>query len=239
MAAKVEKHSPEISGLLAANSGFTLIEAAVIPVSLRISAASFWFVAAISLGGLAVAGGATVAGDVLAIATVAELPVGAEAIAPAPAELKTPDVVAAPIASAKPVDEDDSPASLASEEIKQLEAELIRLKAEEQTRRAEFEAGRLAAENALRFEHERRSQAEAESSRQRAEHEKQRIAVEAREQPGVRTNDSFPLPQGGAGVDDVEAPPLATATSVGLLSPVSSTLRRACRCGGQHQPLHQ
>src|SRR6266852_5770821 len=100
---------------------------------------------------------------------------------PAPAELKTPDVVAAPIASAKPVDEDDSPASLASEEIKQLEAELIRLKAEEQTRRAEFEAERLGAENALRFEHERRSQAEAESSRQRAEHEKQRIAAEARE----------------------------------------------------------
>ena len=90
MAAKVEKHSPEISGLLAANSGFTLIEAAVIPVSLRISAASFWFVAAISLGGLAVAGGATVAGDVLAIATVAELPVGAEAIAPAPAAAPAP-----------------------------------------------------------------------------------------------------------------------------------------------------
>src|SRR5712691_6578076 len=109
-------------------------------------------------------------------------PIAPAPIAPAPAELKTPDVVAAPIASAKPVDEGDSPASLASEEIKQLEAELIRLKAEEQTRRAEFEAGRLAAENALRFEHERRSQAEAESSRQRAEHEKQRIAVEAREQ---------------------------------------------------------
>jgi len=85
MTAKVEKHSAEISGLLAANSGFALVEAAVIPVSLRVRAASLWFVAAISLGGLAVAGGATVAGDVLAIATVAELPVGAEAIAPAPA----------------------------------------------------------------------------------------------------------------------------------------------------------
>jgi hypothetical protein len=84
MAAKVENHSPETSGLLAANSGFALVEAAVIPVSLRIRAASFWFVAAISLGGLAVAGGATIAGDVAAIATVAELPVAAEAIAPAP-----------------------------------------------------------------------------------------------------------------------------------------------------------
>ena len=85
MAAKVEKHSAEISGLLAANSGFALVEAAVIPVSLRVRAASLWFVAAISLGGLAVAGGATIAGDVAAIATVAELPVAAEAIAPAPA----------------------------------------------------------------------------------------------------------------------------------------------------------
>ena len=104
-------------------------------------------------------------------------------IAPAPPALKphVPEVVAAPIAAAKPVAEDDSPASLATEEIRQLEAELIRLKREEQTRRTEFESGRLAAENALRVEHERRSQAEAENSRQRAEHEKQRIAAEARE----------------------------------------------------------
>jgi hypothetical protein len=85
MAANIENHSPEISGLLAANSGFALVEAAVIPVSLRIRAASLWFVAAISLGGLAVAGGATVAGDGPAVATVAELPVAAEAVAPAAA----------------------------------------------------------------------------------------------------------------------------------------------------------
>jgi hypothetical protein len=104
-------------------------------------------------------------------------------IAPAPAEPKThaPEVAAAPIVSTKPLDEDDAPAGLAAEEIKQLEAELIRLKAEEQTRRVEFESGRLAAENASRIERERRSQAEAESSRQRAEQEKQRIAAEARE----------------------------------------------------------
>jgi hypothetical protein len=85
MAAKVEQHSPEVSGLLAANSGFALVEAAVIPVSLRVRAASLWFVAAISLGGLAVAGSATVAGDIAALAAVAELPTAAEAIAPAPA----------------------------------------------------------------------------------------------------------------------------------------------------------
>jgi tubulysin polyketide synthase-like protein/HEAT repeat protein len=103
-------------------------------------------------------------------------------IAP-PTELKThaPEVVAAPVALTRPADEDDAPAGLATEEIRQLEGELIRLKAEEQTRRAEFEAIRLAAENALRAEHERRSQVEAESSRQRAEQEKQRIAAEARE----------------------------------------------------------
>ncbi len=104
-------------------------------------------------------------------------------IAPEPSEPKThaPEVAAAPIVSTRPVDGDDPPAGLATAEIKQLEAELIRLKAEEQTRRAEFESGRLAAENALRGEHERRSQAEAESSRQRADQEKQRIAAEARE----------------------------------------------------------
>jgi hypothetical protein len=104
-------------------------------------------------------------------------------IAPPPAAAKThaPEVAAVPVTLTKPADEDDSPAGLASEEIKQLEAELIRLQAEEQARRAEFESARLAAENALRIEHERRSQTEAESSRQRAEQEKQRIAAEARE----------------------------------------------------------
>ncbi len=110
-------------------------------------------------------------------------PIAPGPIAPAPAELKShaAEVAAAPIALTKPADEDGAPAGLATEEIKQLEAELIRLKTEEQTRRAEFESGRMAAENALRGEHERRSQTEAESSRQRAEHEKQRIAAEARE----------------------------------------------------------
>jgi len=100
-----------------------------------------------------------------------------QAQAPTPS---APEVAEAPIAS-KQIDEEGSHASLATEEIKQLEAELMRLRTEEQTRRAEFESGRLAAEHALRVEHERRSQSEAESSRQRAEHEKQRIAAEARE----------------------------------------------------------
>ena len=116
----------------------------------------------------------------IAPAPIAPSPVAPSLIAPAP-RTHAPEVVAAPVTSATPADEDDSPARLATEEIKQLEAELIRLKAEEQTRRAEFESSRMAAESALRVEHERRSQAEAESSRQRAEQEKQRIAAEARE----------------------------------------------------------
>jgi hypothetical protein len=85
MTASVEKPSPEIAGLLAANSGFALVEATVIPVSLRIRPASLWLIAAISLGGLAIAGGATVAGDVSPIAAVAELPAAAEAAPPAAA----------------------------------------------------------------------------------------------------------------------------------------------------------
>src|SRR5713226_8334186 len=44
-------------------------------------------------------------------------PIAPERIAPAPAELKTPEVVAAPVALTKPADEDHSPASLATEEI--------------------------------------------------------------------------------------------------------------------------
>jgi hypothetical protein len=104
-------------------------------------------------------------------------------IAPAPTAPKThaPEVAAAPVALTKPIEAADSAASLASEEIKQLEDELMHLRAEEQTRRAEFESARLGAENALRAEQERRSQAEAEAARQRAELEKVRIAAEARE----------------------------------------------------------
>ncbi len=99
----------------------------------------------------------------------------------APAATTYAPQVAAPPVLAKPVAEDDSPAGLATQEIKQLEGELIRLKTEEQARRAEFESARLAAESLLRAEHERRGQQEAESARQRAEQEKQRIAAEARE----------------------------------------------------------
>jgi hypothetical protein len=86
MAANSEKHSPEISGLLAANSGFALVEAAFVPVSLRIRPATFWCVAVISLGALATAEGVTAAGDQSAMAAVTELPVAAAATPAAAAQ---------------------------------------------------------------------------------------------------------------------------------------------------------
>jgi hypothetical protein len=69
-----------------------------------------------------------------------------------------------------------------AEEITQLEAELMRLRTEEEARRAEVEAARLAAENALRVEQERWRQMEEETARERAQKERKRIEVEARHQ---------------------------------------------------------
>ena len=84
MTARVEKHSPEISGLVAASSSFALVEAAFIPVSLRLRPAALWFIAVISLGALATTAGVMAAGDLPAMA-VAELPATAEAMPAAPA----------------------------------------------------------------------------------------------------------------------------------------------------------
>jgi hypothetical protein len=89
MAANSEKHSPEISGLLAASSGFALVEAAFIPVSLRIRPAMLWFVAVISLGALATAAGVTAAGDSPAMGAAEALSATADAI-PAAAPQSTP-----------------------------------------------------------------------------------------------------------------------------------------------------
>jgi len=76
----------------------------------------------------------------------------------------------------------EGPAASAVEEINRLEAEMMRLRTEEEGRRAEVETARLSAENALRLEQERWRQQEEETARQRAQKEKQRIEVEAREQ---------------------------------------------------------
>ncbi|PYS35577.1 MAG: hypothetical protein DMF75_03205 [Acidobacteria bacterium] len=68
-----------------------------------------------------------------------------------------------------------------AEEIAQLEAELLRLRTEEEARHAEFETARLPSENALRAEQERWRKAEEDIARRRAEQEKQRIEAEVRE----------------------------------------------------------
>src|SRR5260370_14112898 len=92
----------------------------------------------------------------------------AEAAAP-DVSVSAPEVPPTPPAPAKAVTAEDSAATLADAEIKQLEGELLRLRTEEEARRGEFEASRLAAENALHAEQERRREAEAERARQRAE----------------------------------------------------------------------
>jgi hypothetical protein len=69
----------------------------------------------------------------------------------------------------------------AGKDIARFEAELTRLRTEEEARRAEVEVARLAAENALRLEQERWQHAEHETALRRAEKEKQRIEAEARD----------------------------------------------------------
>jgi hypothetical protein len=63
-----QQQSPEIMGLLAANSGFGLLEPAFLPVPRLIRSASLWFLAAFSLGAVSVASGITVIDDVSPIA---------------------------------------------------------------------------------------------------------------------------------------------------------------------------
>jgi hypothetical protein len=86
MAAQVENRSPEISGLVAANSGFALIETAFVPAPLMIRRAVLWFVTIVSLGALATAAGVTMAGDPAKMAAVGELPAAAEAMPSVPAQ---------------------------------------------------------------------------------------------------------------------------------------------------------
>ena len=99
MTARVEKHSPEMSGLLAASSSFALVEAAFIPVSLRLRPAALWFIAVISLGALATAAGLMVAGDLPAMTAVAEAPAAAEAVSPVPAAATAEAVSPVPASS--------------------------------------------------------------------------------------------------------------------------------------------
>jgi hypothetical protein len=84
------------------------------------------------------------------------------------------------LAGAEPEGPEDPAIVSAAAEVAQLEIELMRLRTEEEARRAEVEAARLASENTLRIEQERWRQMEEEAARHRASQEKQRIEVEAR-----------------------------------------------------------
>ena len=103
MTMSVENLSPESAGLLAARSGFALVEEAFIPMSLRIKPVALWFVAVISLGALAAAAGLTAAGDLPVVAVADELPAVAEAIAPAPVQSAAARAASAKRVSVLPV----------------------------------------------------------------------------------------------------------------------------------------
>ena len=77
--------------------------------------------------------------------------------------------------------EDHAVAPSVAEEIAQLQNELMRLRSEEEGRRAQVEAERLAAEHSLRMEQEKWRLHEEEIARRRAEQERQRIDAAARE----------------------------------------------------------
>ena len=103
MTANVEDHSPELSGLLAAKSGFAVVEAAFVPASPPIRPASLWFVAVISLSALATAAGAMVAGDLPVIAAAEMLPAAAAVTPPGFTRPTAAPVASAQVLSAQPV----------------------------------------------------------------------------------------------------------------------------------------
>jgi TubC N-terminal docking domain/HEAT repeats len=92
-----------------------------------------------------------------------------------------PKIAVVPATPPSPVsNEDHAVAASVAEEIRQLESELMRLRTEEEARRAEIEAERLAAEHSLRMEQEKWRAQEEDIARRRAEQERQRIDAEAR-----------------------------------------------------------
>jgi hypothetical protein len=92
-----------------------------------------------------------------------------------------PDVEEQRPAMGAPMGEDAVAAASTAEEIAQLQSELMRLRTEEEARRAEVEAARLATEHHLRTEQERWRKADEEGARRRAEQERNRIEAEARQ----------------------------------------------------------
>ncbi|MBV9016006.1 MAG: hypothetical protein JO058_10150 [Alphaproteobacteria bacterium] len=107
MSASAKNPSPEIAGLIAADSGFALVETAFIPGSGGIGRASLWVIAAVSLGSLAAAAGVTIAKDAppvaMAVAALPAAPDAAPALAAVPAfapPTAAATVTAAPTAAA-------------------------------------------------------------------------------------------------------------------------------------------
>jgi hypothetical protein len=103
MTASVEDHSPELSGLLAAKSGFAVVEAALVPASPALRPASLWFIAVISLNALAIAVGATVAGDLPVMAAVELLPAAAAVTSSVPTRPTAEPTASTKDLSAQPV----------------------------------------------------------------------------------------------------------------------------------------
>ena len=103
MTASVEDHSPELSGLVAANSGFAVVEAAFVPTSPPIRPASLWFIAIISLSALAIAASTMVAGDLPVMAAVEVLPAAAAVAPPVPIRPTAEPTASTKDLSAQPV----------------------------------------------------------------------------------------------------------------------------------------
>ena len=102
-----------------------------------------------------------------------------------------PDQREAPIPTGQPPASDAPhaapPETSAAQEIKQLELELIRLRTEEEARRAEVESAQLAADHALAQERQKWRAAEEAAARKRSEEERLRIEAEARERAAEET----------------------------------------------------
>ena len=94
MSSSVENHSPELSGLLAAKSGFGLVEGALVPASRRIAPAALWLMTAFCLATLAAAAGITSSGEPLAKVALDEVPAAPEPILAAPQPVRAPVALA-------------------------------------------------------------------------------------------------------------------------------------------------
>jgi len=78
MSASIENHSPEVSGLLAAKSGFGVVEEAFVPTSRRVARAAPWLITAFCLATLAAAAGITATGEPPAMTASDEMPAAPE-----------------------------------------------------------------------------------------------------------------------------------------------------------------